>query len=227
MDGSQIIEKLQQAFGTENISVDEGSKTPGVFIPASLLIDVMRMLRNDPEFSMDFLNNITGCDMLGLKNYDGDHLRSVYHLYSYAHRHEFVISVNIERDDPVIPSLSELWASAIWMERESFDLLGIIYEGHPNLTRILLPTEFEGYPLRKDWEERSHVMGIETTRQTPVELLKFFHEKMGGEVPPGLELDLNPPTEVGHAPAQALPAAEQTEDSPESDGSKAPSEEIS
>ena len=66
-------------------------------------------------------------------------------------------------------------------------------------------------------------MGIETTRQTPVELLKFFHEKMGGEVPPGLELDLNPPTKIGHAPAQAQPAAKSA---PESDDN-ATSEELS
>jgi len=223
MNGPQIIETLQKQFGADQISVDEGSKAAGIFVSGALLLDVMRFLRDEPALTMDFLNNIVGCDMLGMKDYEGTDLRTVYHLYSYPHRHELVVSVNIDRDDPTVLSLSPLWASAVWQEREAYDLVGIIYDGHPNLTRILLPTEFEGHPLRKDWRERSHVMGIETTRQTPVELLKFFHEKMGGEVPPGLELDLNPPTVTGNVPAalEAAPKPSVTEaapsDSPEAE----------
>ena len=200
MDANKITEKLQGRFGADCIQVDEKAKRGGVLVSVENLVDIMRFLRDDPELAMDFLNCVSGIDLLDLAGAESDNLRSLYHLYSYAQRHEFSVSVDIPRDDPRVPSMTSLWASAIWMEREAYDLLGIIYENHPGLTRLLLPTEFEGHPLRKDWKEGEFVMGISTTRDTPIDLLKFFHDKMGGEVPPGLTTDLNPPTAEGNAP---------------------------
>ncbi|MBR57497.1 MAG: NADH-quinone oxidoreductase subunit C [Myxococcales bacterium] len=200
MDANQIIEKLQERFGADRVQVDEQARRGGAVVAVDDLAEIMRFLRDDTELAMDFLNSVSGIDLLGLKGTDTDNLRSIYHLYSYGQRHEFSVSVDVPRDEPKVPSMTSLWASAIWMERESYDLLGIIYEGHPGLTRLLLPTEFEGHPLRKDWKEGDFVMGISTTRDTPIDLLKFFHDKMGGEVPPGLTTDINPPTETGNAP---------------------------
>jgi NADH-quinone oxidoreductase subunit C len=187
------------------------AKDTCVLVPVDKLYEVMKTLRDAPGLQMDFLNSVTGVDLLDLPGQETPVLRSVYHLYSYSHRHELVVMVDVDRADPLLPSLAPLWDSAIWLEREAFDLVGLIYEGHPNLTRILLPSEFEGFPLRSDWVESEYVMGIETQRDTPMELLKFFHEAMGGEAPP--ELATSTPTpeiqEEATAPPEAPPEATQ------------------
>lgn len=76
----------------------------------------------------------------------------VYHLYSYANRQSLSVKVKTDRESSVVPSVVDLWKGADWNERETYDLLGIHFEGHPNLKRILLPDEWEGHPLRKDYQ---------------------------------------------------------------------------
>ncbi|MFA6542090.1 MAG: NADH-quinone oxidoreductase subunit C, partial [Bacteroidota bacterium] len=75
-----------------------------------------------------------------------------YHLYSMVHRHKFVLKVEVPTDAPNIPSVESVWKTANWHEREAFDMYGIQFSGHPDLRRILLPDDWEGYPLRKDYE---------------------------------------------------------------------------
>ena len=186
MEQTGIIPHLQNLFGEDQIQDCPETKDTCVMVAAEKLLEVMSTLKDDPDLRMSFLNSVTGLDMLGLPGVEEPCLRSVYHLYSYEHRHDLVVMVDVDRQDPLIPSMAGLWDSAIWLEREAFDLVGLIYEGHPNLTRVLLPAEFEGHPLRRDWVESEFVMGIETQRDTPVDLLKFFHENMGGEAPPEL-----------------------------------------
>ena len=193
MNHEMLISRLQQQFGEE--SVQEFTDTPDTCatVPVEQFYAVMQFLRDEPDLKMDFLNSVTGLDLLGLPGQEDPALRSVYHLYSYAHRHELILMVDLNRDEPYIPSVAQLWPSAIWLERESYDLVGIIYEGHPNLTRILLPTEFEGHPHRKDWVESEYVMGIETQRETPLELMKFFHDAMEGQPPPEFATETQTP----------------------------------
>ena len=190
MEAAEITKTLTEKFGEEIIKADETTSSLGFNVPVENLLDVLTFLRDDSSFAMNFLNCITALDLQGLPKAETEDLRTVYHLYSYVHRHELSINCDVPRDNPVIPSVTGLWAAAVWQEREAYDLLGIVYEGHPNLTRILLPTEFEGHPLRKDWKEGTHVMGISTQRDTPVELLKFFHEVMGVEVPDEIRADV-------------------------------------
>jgi NADH-quinone oxidoreductase subunit C len=197
MNGVEITKKLTDHFGADAILEDPLALAPGIKVSADRLIEVMTFLRDNSELSMDFMNCLTGLDLQGLPDAESEDLRTIYHLYSYVHRHEISVNVDLSRENPVCPSITGLWASAVWQEREAYDLLGIIYEGHPNLTRILLPTEFEGHPLRKDWKEGSHVMGISTQRDTPVELLKFFHEVMGGKVPDEIRADVQVTEEDG------------------------------
>jgi NADH-quinone oxidoreductase subunit C len=83
-----------------------------------------------------------------------DRFESVYHISSYRNGLIIQINARIPRDDPRIESVSGLWYGANWHEREAWDLMGIVYEGHPNLERILLPKDFEHHPLRKDYEGR-------------------------------------------------------------------------
>ncbi|MNG35626.1 NAD(P)H-quinone oxidoreductase subunit J [compost metagenome] len=75
-----------------------------------------------------------------------------YHLLSLPHKHEYCVKVKTDRDQPSIPSVTPVWATANWNEREVYDLLGIDFPGHPNLVRIMMPDDWVGHPLRKDYE---------------------------------------------------------------------------
>ena len=87
-------------------------------------------------------------------------ISSVYHLYSYTYNHDLVLRVDLDRAAPKVHSVVHLWPSADWHEREAYDMLGIVYEGHPDLHRILLPEDWDGYPLRKDYVPPKEYHGI-------------------------------------------------------------------
>ena len=84
----------------------------------------------------------------------------VYHLYSYTHRHKFVLKVQLPREDPSVPTVEGVWGVAKWQERESYDFYGIQFTGHSDLRRILLPDDWEGHPLRKDWVDPEYYHGL-------------------------------------------------------------------
>ncbi|HEX5369362.1 MAG TPA: NADH-quinone oxidoreductase subunit C, partial [Dehalococcoidia bacterium] len=110
---------------------------------------VLEAAKTDDRLAMDFLRNLSGVD------YEADGLEVVYHLYSYKHRHNVTIKVPVPTGDPVVQSASDLWLGADWHEREARDMFGIVFEGHPNLKRILLADDWdEGFPLRKDYPLR-------------------------------------------------------------------------
>ncbi len=90
----------------------------------------------------------------------------VYHLFSYRHRHAVVVKAAASRDAPTLPTVSTVWRAAIWQEREIFDLLGVVFTGHPDLRRILLPEDWVGHPLRKDYVEPTEYHGISTKRES-------------------------------------------------------------
>ena len=89
-----------------------------------------------------------------------ERLESVYHFLSYQHDHEAVIKIKLDRENPRVASVMDLWPAADWHEREAYDLVGIVYEGHQDLRRILLPDDWEGHPLRKDYKQPEEYHGI-------------------------------------------------------------------
>jgi NADH-quinone oxidoreductase subunit C len=114
-------------------------------VPAASLPELCRFLRYDPPLSFDFLSFVTSIDWK-------THYEVVYYLVSTLHKHKLVIKVKVEdRNNPEVPTISTIWPTADWQEREIFDLMGIRFQGHYNLRRILLPDDWEGYPLRKDY----------------------------------------------------------------------------
>lgn len=120
-----------------------------VVVPRESLLEVMKILKEEEPFRMEYLMDLTVVDALLLR--EGPRFEVVYHLYSLSKNHRLRVKTYASEEDPVVPSLVPLWHSANWMEREAWDLYGVRFEGHPDLRRILLYPEFYGHPLRKDY----------------------------------------------------------------------------
>jgi NADH-quinone oxidoreductase subunit C len=158
----EIKQLLIDKFGEEAIVAEELSGLqPSLTIKSELIKDVCLELRNNQETLFDFLSCLSGVDYGAEQQKFG----VVYHLSSIIKSHQLVLKVMLpnNRDEnnlPVCKSVSAVWRTADWHEREAFDLLGIFFEGHPDLRRILLPDDWEGYPLRKDYKTAEKYHGI-------------------------------------------------------------------
>jgi NADH-quinone oxidoreductase subunit C len=131
--------------------------------------EVALALRDDPALAFDFLDVITAVDWMKQGRVD-----VVYHLFSYAHRHAITVRAELSRERPQIASVASVWRAADWQEREQFDLVGVEFLGHPELRRILLPDDWVGHPLRKDWSEPAAYRGMPTTRPSTLDLLPMY-----------------------------------------------------
>lgn len=117
-----------------------------IIVPVARLLDVARHLRDAPDAAFDMCSDVTATDWpLRPERFD-----VVYCLYSTQHRHRIRVKARAGEHEPV-PSMSGVWPAANWLERECYDMFGIKFEGHPDLRRILLPDEWKGHPLRKDY----------------------------------------------------------------------------
>lgn len=108
------------------------------------LKDICAFLKSASDLYFDYPMDITAIDW-------SDRLEMVYRLTSIRHNHKLTLRFDVDRGDPIVQSVTSVWRGVNWQEREVFDLFGVKFEGHPDLRRILLPDEFEGYPLRKDY----------------------------------------------------------------------------
>ncbi len=161
MEPLSIYQALSSRFKERILEISDKTIDPFAVIEPTALLDVCTFLRDDPELAMDCLSNQTGVDYK-------DRIEVVYHLFSYKHRHSCILKVKLPRDNPVVATVEGLWRSANWMEREIFDLLGVTFQGHSDLRRILMPEDWEGYPLRKDFVEPREYHGIATVRESPI-----------------------------------------------------------
>lgn len=120
--------------------------------------EVAEFLKNDRELLFDGLMCVNALD-------NKERLTAIYTLYSYTHRHRISVKIDVPREEPRMPSAVAVWAHANWMEREEYDLMGITFEGHPDLRRVMLPEDWIGHPLRKDFQEPTEYRGIMTWRE--------------------------------------------------------------
>lgn len=134
--------------------------TPGVYVPRDKLLPVCTTLAGDPEFGLTYLSFVSAIDWP-----DRNELEVLYHLYSHQTRQELALKVRIPRDDPRLPSVTGVWEGANWHEREAYDLLGIIFDGHPNLRRIMMTDDWVGHPLRKDYVYQDPPWLVEVARE--------------------------------------------------------------
>lgn len=158
METQQIFDNLKQKFGDAIVSTDDSVKSPFVTVAAASLVEIMKYLRDDPTLNFDMLLMISGVDYPTC-------YASVAHLTSLSHKHNLAVKVELSRQAPEVDSLVSIWPAADWHERETFDMMGIVYRGHPSLRRILCPEDWEGFPLRKDYRQPEEYHGISNVRQ--------------------------------------------------------------
>lgn len=159
---AQVKKLLEDRFGEEVVLREERTGLqPALVIDPKRLPEVCLFLRDHERTYFDFLSCISAVD-------DGPAAGTftvVYHLASIPRGYQLTLKVMLENDRrldnlPTVPSVHHVWRTADWHEREAFDLMGIFFEGHPDLRRILLPDDWEGYPLRKDYEDAVAYHGI-------------------------------------------------------------------
>lgn len=157
MKVADIIASLQEKFSEDILETEQEVLQPWIEIKVKALPIISTFLLKEESLYFDFLHCISGVDY-GLES---GKLGVVYHLSSLIHEHQLVLKVSTDRTNPqAIPSVSTIWKAAEWHEREVYDLLGIPFENHPDLRRILLPDDWEGHPLRKDYVEAEEYHGI-------------------------------------------------------------------
>ena len=131
------------------------SRPLGATIESSRVVEVCTLLRDHASTFFDHLACLTGLD----QGPEAGRMEVIYHLYSMVYERGLTIGTYLDRSRPSLPSVAGVWRSADWHEREAFDLLGIVFSGHPDLRRILLPEDWVGHPLRKDYREEENYRG--------------------------------------------------------------------
>jgi NADH-quinone oxidoreductase subunit C len=145
-DGKQAIERLQEAFPQAVVSVGEFREQHWATVEAAQLLEICRWLRDDSSNAYDYLVDVTAVHWPDQEQ----PIELVYHLYSYANNDRLRLKIRAA-DGEVVPSIYALWKSADWNERETYDMFGIQFEGHPDLRRILMPDDYTDFPLRKEF----------------------------------------------------------------------------
>ncbi|UFH56275.1 NADH-quinone oxidoreductase subunit C [Spirosoma sp. KNUC1025] len=159
---SEIAELLTTQFGVD-IQANTQNPQPYLIIPADQLVAICQFLRNDERLFFDLLACVTGID----NGLEANTMEVVYNLTSIPYGHDLMLKVIVPRMAegnrlPSVPSVAAIWRTADWHEREAFDLVGIHFANHPDLRRILLPTDWVGHPLRTDYQEEDQYHGIKT-----------------------------------------------------------------
>jgi NADH-quinone oxidoreductase subunit C len=162
MSLEEIQTLLQKQFGEEIILATDPDATPATLqVPAPQIAEICRVLHENEQTYFDYLSCLTALD----NGPEANTMEVIYHLYSIPYNVQLGLQVIIPREKegqalPQLPTVSHIWRTADWHEREAFDMLGIMFIGHPDLRRILLPADWKGHPLRKDYQEQEYYHGI-------------------------------------------------------------------
>jgi NADH-quinone oxidoreductase subunit C len=173
MTAADMVAVLEEKFGERIRSKNLTAIDPFVTVDPADLVEVCRYLRDDERLRFELLNCISGVDYLepdpkkAPKAGFDPHVEVVYHLQSFRHSHRLVLKLILPRwkgdkpgQLPEVPSVNSVWRAADWHEREVYDLVGVVFTGHPDLSRILLAEDWVGHPLRKDYEYPLEYHGI-------------------------------------------------------------------
>ncbi len=167
MTTQEIHERMKARFGDEIGPLSEPRMDAFCTVKRERIVEVCRFLATESGLELDFLEDLTALDWPKRNT-----IEVVYHLLSYSHRHSIVLKVEADRAAPKVPSVEGVWKTANWFEREVYDLFGVEFTGHPDLRRIMLPDDWIGHPLRKDYQEAGGWHGISNVRENPLVELK-------------------------------------------------------
>lgn len=143
---SLTVRKVRERVPGSVLEVREFRGETTIVVRRQDIAEVARFVRDDEELRYDLLSDLSAVDWLPRQ----PRFEVNYHLYSMAYNRRVRLKVQVEEDAPIIPTVTSVWPTAGWHEREVYDLFGIVFTGHPDLRRILLPEDWEGHPLRKD-----------------------------------------------------------------------------
>ena len=144
MKPEEIAALLVEKFGTGILESKSDGLLPFSVVEPAGIVQVCAFVRHDERLRMDHLECLSGVDYK-------DRIEVVYTVYSMEHRHRYTLKVRLPRENPKVHTVESFWGVANWHEREAFDLLGVVFDGHSDLRRILCPDDWEGHPLRKDY----------------------------------------------------------------------------
>ncbi len=156
MSETHLIDRVRELFPEAIIEVQRAHDELTLVVRKSALEAFMHFLFQDTELAFNYLVDVTAVDYQNLPEISEKfqaRFMVVYHLYSHQNNVRVRIKTPLEEDEAV-PSVATLWKAANWLEREVYDMFGIVFEGHPDLCRILMPDDYEGHPLRKDYPLR-------------------------------------------------------------------------
>lgn len=166
MNQTEILKMIQDHFTDltmEWLEPEKGDKY--LIVPHDRVDEVVTYLKETWELSFDYLMNLSAFDAK-------EHIELAYHLHSYRHRHDFILKVKAVRENGEVNTITNLYGTANYQEREVYDHFGVRFKGHPNLKRILLPEDWVGHPLLKDYKEQEVYDQIATTRESLLDIAK-------------------------------------------------------
>jgi NADH-quinone oxidoreductase subunit C len=165
LSAAEITDRLRARFGQDLLESSDALDQASVRVGPERYVELVRILRDDADLAFDFLDFVTAVD----RGEEG--LDVVVQLWSTVRRHGVRVTVAAGADEPRLHSIAEIYPGANWHERETWELFGIDFEGHPQLVKLLLPEQFEGYPMRKDFALTTRIAkpwpGEETTGEGP------------------------------------------------------------
>jgi NADH-quinone oxidoreductase subunit C len=154
LEPQALFDAVKAKFGEAALELQAtGFRPPFVVVAPASIADVAIFLRDDPAMRFDSLMCLSGVDAK-------ERFAVAYHLHSLAHMHQIGLKAFLHRENPSLPSVDAVWPAANFMERETFDLYGIVFTGSKDLRRILLPDDWEGHPLRKDYKYPESYHGV-------------------------------------------------------------------
>jgi len=154
VEAQAVFDMLKGKFGDAVVELQGEGFSPAFVVVASAAVkEVARFLKQDPALAFDSLMCLSGVDYK-------DRFAVAYHLHSLSHRHAVGVKAFLPRENPSLPTVDDVWPAANFQEREAYDLFGIVFEGSKDLRRILLPDDWEGHPLRKDYKYPESYHGI-------------------------------------------------------------------
>ena len=153
-----VVQKVQEEYPDAILDVSDARGELTIVVCKDVIYELMAFLKNDSELAYNFLADVTAVDYSLMEDvlmkYDYARFMVVYHLLSTRKKERLRVKVPVHEKELSIPSMTSIWKVANWLERETYDMFGITFENHPDPRRILMPDDYEGYPLRKDYPLR-------------------------------------------------------------------------